>query len=157
MSRPAAFLRDYFRILPALIITICSVRIYEYYFIAFKSFVSHAWYYELLGLLYDVWACLLYATVLLLPCLLLSLLSQKAARVLFHACNVLMIVIYLSLIVVYSERNTPFDHELFTRSLHESWLTTKQMMSSGLLIYLPFLAIPANISCYTMAFSKNAF
>jgi phosphoglycerol transferase MdoB-like AlkP superfamily enzyme len=140
MSRPAAFLRDYFRILPALIITICSVRTYEYYFIAFKSFVSHAWYYELLGLLYDVWACLLYATVLLLPCLLLSLLSQKVARVLFHACNVLMIVIYLSLIVVYSERNTPFDHELFTRSLHESWLTTKQMMSSGPLIYLPFLA-----------------
>jgi uncharacterized sulfatase len=43
------------------------------------------------------------------------------------------------LIIVFSERNIPFDHEFFTRSARESWLTTKQMMTSGFLLYLPFL------------------
>ena len=46
---------------------------------------------------------------------------------------------YLALIVVYSERNTPFDHEFFTRSLKESFLTSKQMMTSGFTLYIPFI------------------
>ena len=111
--RKSAFFQLYFRAVLALLLTVCMVRFYEYYFIAFKSFVNHAFYFELAGWVYDVWACLLYGIFFFIPFLLISLLSKKAAIALFHGINVLFIIIYLSLIVVFSERNTPFDHEIF--------------------------------------------
>jgi len=135
----AAFLQRYCLALLCLLLTVCSVRIYEYYLVAFKSFVHGAVWFELAGWAYDLWACLLYGLVLAVPCLLIALLNRRAAMVFFHACNTTIIIAYLSLIIVYSERNTPFDHELFTRSLSESWLTTKQMMTSGPLLYIPFI------------------
>ncbi len=135
----SAFLQLYFRAILALLVTICMVRFYEYYFIASKSFVNHAFYFELAGWVYDVWACLVYGIFFFIPFLLISLLSKKAAIILFHGVTILFIILYLSLILVFSERNTPYDHEIFTRSLHESWVTTKQMMTSGILLYVPFL------------------
>ena len=137
--KKSPFFQLYFRAILALLLTVCMVRFYEYYFIASKSFVNHAFYFELAGWVYDVWACLLYGILFFIPFLLISLLSKKAAIALFHGINVLFIILYLSLITVFSERNTPFDHEIFTRSLHESWITTKQMMTSGVLLYIPFL------------------
>ena len=137
--KPTAFLQEYFKVLIVLVITVCTIRFYEYFLVASKSFVNHAFYFELAGWLYDVWACLLYGIIFLLPYLLLSLINKKVATVVFHVLNVLLIVLYLALIVVFSERNTPFDHEIFTRSLKESWLTSKQMMTSGVLLYLPFV------------------
>lgn len=134
------FLQKYFRIILALAITVCLVRITEYFFIASRSFISHTYWFELAGWIYDIWACLIYSLVFLLPYFLLSLISTRFATLIFHVLNVLLIVAYLGLIVVFSERNTPFDHEMFTRSLHESWLTTRQMMTSGIKFYLPFVA-----------------
>ncbi len=136
--KSAAFLQGYIKTILALAITVCTIRFYEYFLVASKSFVSHAFYFELAGWLYDFWACLLYGVIFLLPLFLVSLINKKAARVVFHVLNVLVIIMYLSLLVVFSERNTPFDHEIFTRSLKESWLTAKQMMTSGVLLYLPF-------------------
>jgi len=136
--KSATFLQEYTKTILALAITVCTIRFYEYFLVASKSFVSHAFYFELVGWLYDVWACLLYAVIFLLPLFLISLISKKVAMVVFHVLNVLVIIMYLSLLVVFSERNTPFDHEIFTRSLKESWLTAKQMMTSGILLYLPF-------------------
>jgi uncharacterized sulfatase len=141
MPKMLACLRDYVRILPALVIAVCSVRIYEYYLVAFKSFVPHAWVYELAGLAFDIWACLLYAVLVFIPFILIWLLSRKAARIFFHVINLLAIIAYVSLIVVYSERNTPFDHEFFTRSFRDSWLTTKQMMTNGVGVYMPFVFV----------------
>jgi len=136
--KSAAFLQGYIKTILALAITVCTIRFYEYFLVASKSFVSHAFYFELAGWLYDVWACLMYGVIFLLPLFLVSLINKKAATVVFHVLNVLVIIMYLSLLVVFSERNTPFDHEIFTRSLKESWLTAKQMMTSGVLLYLPF-------------------
>lgn len=137
--RPAVYLQDYFRALLALVVTVCSVRFYEYFFIAAKSFVSHAYTYELAGLFYDVWACLLYGIFLCLAFCLLRLAGRRIAVIVMHGLNVLAITAYVSLIVIFSERNTPFDHEIFTRSAAESWLTTKQMMTSGVMVYMPFI------------------
>ena len=53
--------------------------------------------------------------------------------------NVLLIILYLALLVVFSERTRPFDHEFFTRNAADSWVTTRQMMTSGFRPYLPFL------------------
>jgi phosphoglycerol transferase MdoB-like AlkP superfamily enzyme len=138
-AKTIAYLQDYARAMLALVVTACSVRVYEYFAIARKSFVNHAFYFELAGWVYDIWTCLLYGLVLLLPYLLLRWINKRLAIITVHVLNILMLIVYLSLIVVFSERNTPFDHEIFTRSLSESWLTAKQMMTSGVLLYLPFV------------------
>ncbi len=138
-TKNLSFIQVYLKAMVALVITICGIRFYEYFLVASKSFVKHAFYFELGGWFYDIWGCLLYAAIVLLPLLLIGWASNRAARIVLHTLNTLLIVLYIALIVVFSERNTPFDHEFFTRSLKESWMTSKQMMTSGPLLYLPFL------------------
>lgn len=137
-QRLKAIFIDFCRGIPALVLTVWAIRLFEYFLVAAKSFINHPILYELGGWIYDLWACLIYVSVHFIPFLLLSLLSKKAAKLFFHLLNVLVLVIYLALIIVFSERNIPFDHEMFTRSFSESILTTKQMMTSGWLLYLPF-------------------
>jgi phosphoglycerol transferase MdoB-like AlkP superfamily enzyme len=143
--------RSYYRILIAFTITICLVRCYEYYAVANKSFVSNTLTYELLGLIYDVWACFVYSLVFALPFYLLSLINLKLAKTFFHILNTSLIVSYICLIIVFSERNNPFDHEFFTRKAFDTWTTTKQMMTSGFYIYVPFLLY---IPLYFVLYSK---
>ena len=142
--------RNFTHISIAFILTIIPVRIYEYIFIASELFVNNSFQYELAGILYDIWNCLIYSCIFLLPYFLFSLISKKLSNVVYHIINVVLIVMYIALIVVYSERNTPFDHEFFTRSTKESWLTTKQMMTSGFTLYIPFILY---ISIYFTAYS----
>ena len=157
-AKLSVLLCEYCKAILALVITGCLVRFYEFFLIASKSFVNKAIYFELAGWVYDVWACLLYSVIFLLPYLLLGLLNKNAARLIFHVLNVLVIIMYLSLIIVFSERNTPFDHEIFTRSLRDSWLTSKQMMTSGVLLYLPFVIyITLYFLFYHTIFNKIIF
>lgn len=138
-SRITALFNNYCKVIPALVITVCSIRLYEYYLVASKSFIDRSYVYELWGWMYDVWACLVYAALLFIPFLLLGFIGRKVSMFFYHFMNVLVLVTYLSLIIVFSERNTPFDHEIFTRSLKETILTSKQMMTSGILVFLPFV------------------
>ena len=131
--------RNFVQISIAFILTTILVRVYEYIFIASKLFVNNSFRFELAGIVYDIWTCLIIITLILIPYYLLSLLSRKVSNIFFHILNVVFLVMYMALIVVYSERNTPFDHEFFTRSARESWLTSKQMMTSGFTLYLPFI------------------
>jgi phosphoglycerol transferase MdoB-like AlkP superfamily enzyme len=133
------FLSKYFKIIIAFTITVCLVRVFEYVSVANKSFVARTYAYELLGLVYDVWACLLYAVIFFLPYYLLSLINKKVTAFIFHLLNFLLLVCYICLIIVFSERNNPFDHEFFTRKSFDTWTTTKQMMTSGFYLYIPFL------------------
>jgi phosphoglycerol transferase MdoB-like AlkP superfamily enzyme len=133
------FFKQYLNITIAFIITICLIRVYEYFFIAAHLFVNHPFLFEISGWLYDVWFCLIYTTVALAPAMLLALIHKKAGLVFAHALNVIAIIMYVSLLIVFSERNVPFDHEFFTRSSKDSWLTTKQMMTSGFKLYIPFI------------------
>lgn len=139
LSRITAFLPTYYRVWLAFTVTFCLVRLYEYCLLAAKFFVPHPYTYELSGLLYDVWAACIIGILLLLPYLLLSLINQRFAKAVLQIVHVLLLMMYIALIITFSERNTPFDHEFFTRSSHESWLTTKQMMTSGITVYLPFV------------------
>ena len=132
-------LKNYISISTALIITVLLVRIYEYIFVAKKLFINYSFQFEIAGLLYDLWTCSIFLCIFLIPYYMCSLISNRFSKVLFHVFNVLFIIVYLSLIIVYSERNTPFDHEFFTRSLKESWTTSKQMLTGGLYVYLPFI------------------
>ncbi len=132
-------LQSWTRIAVCFIITVCSVRLYEYFTVASKYFINNSYRYEVTGLLYDVWACLIYCFIFFLLYLLLSLLSKKVAGFSFHVLNVLLLIIYISLIIVFSERTHPFDHEFFTRKAADSWTTTKQMIASGFPAFIPFL------------------
>ena len=101
--------------------------------------MPHAYVYELLGWLYDIWVIGIYASIMTLPVYLVWRSNKKMGASFFHVFNALLIITYISLLIVFSERNTPFDHEIYTRSLAESWTTSKQMMSSGVLVLLPFI------------------
>jgi hypothetical protein len=133
------FYQPFFRIALALLYTLLLLRIFEYIAIASKSFTDHAYRYELLGLLYDVWLWLIYCAIVFFPLLLLARVKQKAADRLFHGLNILFIICYLALLITFSERNTPFDHELFTRNSKDTIDTVKQMLTGGMKPYIPFL------------------
>jgi lipoteichoic acid synthase len=155
LSKSIAFLQSWFRQVIAFIVTVCLVRIYEYIAIASKFFISNAYKYELAGLLYDVWACFIYSCIFLLPYLLLYLINKRLAGLVFHFVNVLFIILYLALLVVFSERTRPFDHEFFTRNAADSWLTSKQMLTSGFKLYIPFITyITLYFVLYYLVFKK---
>ena len=139
MPPATTFFRYYYRTLLCFIITICLVRVYEFYSVGSKSFVQHPLLFEFYGLLYDVWACFIYSFLFLLPYFLLWLVHKKLAAIIFHTVNVVLLICYISLIVVFSERTKPFDHEFFTRNAADTWVTAKQMMAGGFLVYIPFI------------------
>ncbi|MDP4261822.1 MAG: LTA synthase family protein [Bacteroidota bacterium] len=154
-SGTISFFRSYFRVLIAFVITVCLIRVFEYFTAASKYFISHAYQFELAGLLYDIWACFIYSSLFLLPYLLFYWINKRLAGFVFHFLNVLLIILYLALLVVFSERTRPYDHELFTRNWADSWLTTKQMLASGFRIYIPFTAyILLYFALYFLLFQK---
>src|SRR5256885_16337473 len=92
------FFRSYFRVWLAFVVTICLIRVFEYFTVASKYFISHAYRFELTGLLYDLWSCFIYSAILFLPWLFLYWLSHRVARFIFHFLNVLLIILYLALL-----------------------------------------------------------
>ena len=137
-SKFISFFQFYVKSVIALAISFCLIRVYEFITIAHKSFVQHAFAFELLGWLYDIWVVAIYAVFMLIPVFIVWISSKKIGLSLFHVLNAILIVTYISLLMVFSERNTPFDHEIYTRSFSESWTTSKQMMSNGIVVLLPF-------------------
>src|SRR5665647_1120154 len=93
-----SLLQSWFSMVIAFTVTVCFVRIYEYIAVASKFFIANAYQYELAGLLYDVWACLIYSCVLLFPSLLLYFINKRVAGFAFHFVNVLFIIMYLALL-----------------------------------------------------------
>ncbi len=139
MSNIKQFLQQYFRIAISFLITLLLVRVYEYFTVGIKSFTSHSYSFEFAGLFYDVWTWLIYCFIFLFLFLPICFINIRFAKTIFHAVNIILLILYISLIVVFSERNIPFDHEFFTRSIKDSFLTSKQMMTSGFLFYLPYI------------------
>jgi hypothetical protein len=132
------FLQQFMRVAFALLATLCLMRVFEYIVVASKSFTAHAYKYELAGLLYDVWLWFIYCGIAFAICWLVSKISIKAGIVLFHVLNVLFIISCLALLITFSQRNNPFDHELFTRNAKDTVETIKQMMSAGIKPYISF-------------------
>ena len=131
--------RAFFKISLSFLIAIVLVRVYEYHTIASKLFLSHSFLYELWGILYDIWFWGICCLPLFAIYWLLGRFNKKLADYFLQLIHLVILTMYLALIIVFTERNTPFDHEFFTRSFRESWLTTKQMMTSGIAVYLPFI------------------
>lgn len=140
LSNKNILLQQFFRLALSFLITVCTIRIYEYFTTASKLFVERSYRFELEGLLYDIWLWLIYCFVVFVPFLLLYTISKRLATIVLHSIHVLFIVCYLALIITFSERTIPFDHELFTRNIHDSIDTVKQMMTGNVSLYIPFIA-----------------
>jgi len=138
MKTKSDYIQQYIKLIISFMFAFCLIRVFEYSYIAHKSFISNSLLYELGGFFYDIWFCLIYSGILLVPVFLMSLFNQKIANVFVHIINCFVIFIYISLLYVFSERNTPFDHELFTRSFEESLATSKQMATSGYYVFIPY-------------------
>jgi phosphoglycerol transferase MdoB-like AlkP superfamily enzyme len=134
-----SFAQRFVRIAFALLITLCLMRVFEYIVVASKSFTAHAYRFELAGLLYDVWLWFIYCGISFLLCWLISRIKIRAGIILFHVLNVLFIISCLALIITFSQRNNPFDHELFTRNASDTIETIKQMAGAGVKPYLSFI------------------
>ncbi|MES2003717.1 MAG: LTA synthase family protein [Bacteroidota bacterium] len=115
------------------------LRVFEYVTVASKSFTRSSWRFELLGLVYDTWFWLIWCVILFLPLWLLHRSKEKAASIVFHVLNVLLLMCFLGLLITFSERNSPFDHELFTRNAKDTIDTVKQMLAGGIKPYIPFI------------------
>ena len=133
------FYQQFFRVSLALLGTILLLRIFEYVAIASKSFTENAYQYELLGIVYDVWLWFIFSGIVFIPLFWVARVSQKASDILFHTLNVLLLCSYIGLLITFSERSSPFDHELFTRNSKDTIDTVKQMLSGGMKPYIPFL------------------
>ena len=133
------FIQRFFAISLSLLATLFLLRGYEYFSAASKSFVSRAYRFEILGFLYDSLAWLIWCGLLFIPLWLIAKRSIKTAVIVQHIFNIFFILSLLGLLITFSERNTPFDHELFTRNSQDTIDTIKQMMGGGIKPYLPFL------------------
>lgn len=151
-------LQSWSAILLSFLITICLVRLYEYFTIASKYFLEHSYRYELTGVFYDAWAVLIYCFIFLPVYYLISVWNLKTAKITFHILNTIMIILYISLIIVFSERTRPFDHEFFTRKAADSWITARQMLSTGYMVLVPFaIYIAAYFLIYFFIIRKIKF
>lgn len=149
------FFQQFFRIALALLLTLFALRVFEYVAVASKSFAIQSYRFELAGVFYDLWLWLIYFGILYFPILLLYKLNKAAALIVFHLLNVLFIICSLGLLITFSERNTPFDHELFTRKSKDTIDTVKQMMGAGLKPYVPFIIyLPAYFILYKILTRK---
>ncbi|MDQ6608661.1 MAG: LTA synthase family protein [Bacteroidota bacterium] len=132
------FQQSFSRIAAAMLITICLVRVYEYVVIASRLFVEHPFKFELAGLFYDLWLWLIYSVVLLFFFWCFWLIHRRLASLFFHFVNVIFLLCYIALLITFSQRTTPFDHEFFTRNGADTMLTIKQMLTTGWIVFLPF-------------------
>lgn len=142
-------INSYLKLFFSFCISFTLVRVYEYIVIASKSFLPHSYLFEVWGAFYDLMACYIIGLVFLVPFLLISCIHQKAGNVFIKTIHVILIMVYIALIITFSERNIPFDHEFFTRSFRESLLTTQQMLTSGFYVYVPFIVF---VGLYFLAY-----
>lgn len=149
------FFQKYISVAVPFMLTIIGVRAFEYLIVAQKTIIEHAVLYELIGIFFDIWAVLIYYTFVLPLILVFYLFNQKMGVFVLHCLNFLLITVYISLIITYSERSNPFDHELFNRTFFELWSTTKQMITSGIIVFIPFvLYFVMYWFLYQLVFSK---
>ena len=130
---------SYTRVIVSFLIAVACVRVYEHHAVADRSLLSHPIWYELGGLVFDVWAVLIYGIIFAPIFLGIVALNKKTGLFILHAQNLVFLSAYISLIMTFSERNNPFDHELFNREAFEIWDTVKQMMLRGISVFLPFV------------------
>lgn len=126
MEKLKSSIQKFFQINASFLLCIFLLRIFENFSVAIRYFdIKQPYLFEFLGLVYDLWAVLIYSFALLLLFVPLYSLSKKTAEAFLHLANTSSLMFYFSFIVIFSERTAPFDHEFFTREASESIYTIK--------------------------------
>lgn len=148
--------QDFLRCQFALLLLIPLLRVFEYCAVAQRLFVAHPAGYEAIGLLYDTWLWAIWSVACFLPFWALHRLTPRLALPIQHLLNCALLIVLLALLLTFSQRNAPFDHEFFTRSTRESWETVKQMATTGWLVFLPFvICLPLYFGLYFYGLRKR--
>ncbi|MDP4207432.1 MAG: LTA synthase family protein [Bacteroidota bacterium] len=149
-------LADYFKITLPLLIVFYLLRFFEYFTSGIKLCFAH----NVLGVFlrsffFDTWTWLIYGLLLLVPFILIYLVSAKAGRIFMLVANGLAILGCYGLLVVFSERLVPFDHELFVRAPSESFSTMAEVATGRMHIMFPlFFYLPLYYVFYWFLFRK---
>jgi len=159
VNKIRGFLTDYFRITLPLLTVFILFRIFEFLTAGIKLTFGHGVILVLLKCIYfDISTWLIYSALLLLPFLLLCFLHKKTAQIFLHAINILVIFGFFGLLIVFSERLVPFDHELFVRHIRESFSTVVEVITGRYWIVLPIMLYLAfYVTVYRLVFSKIRF
>ena len=95
------------------------MRILEYYYLAYAVDLQlHPFATEAAGLLYDLRAFFVFAFVLFIPFLLISLLHRKIATILYIVFLCLLTLLQFSLIRYFAVNLVPLDEILYLSLIH---------------------------------------
>jgi phosphoglycerol transferase MdoB-like AlkP superfamily enzyme len=150
---------EYLKLTVPLLITFFLFRIFEYCSAGIKMSLAH----HLLivftrCLYYDIYTWLIYCAVLFLPFLFFWILHKKTGRFVLLMINVLIVAGFFGLLVVFSERLVPFDHEIFMRKSTESFSIVLQVFGGRLWIAFSFLLyVSMYLFFYRFVFFKYSF
>jgi phosphoglycerol transferase MdoB-like AlkP superfamily enzyme len=143
-------LKKYYSINLPLLFLFLGLRCFEYFLTAKKFFfIDCPLCLELKGLYYDLWTWIFYCLLLLVPFASIYIVKPRIAILWQHFLNILFILIYISLIITFSERSTPFDHEFFVREGGDTWETIVNLATgTPLLLLIPILFIAVYFLLY---------
>ncbi len=140
MNKTKDCLNDYFKIMFPLAITFYLLRVYEYFTSGIKLTYSHCFAQIIAKYLYfDTCTWLLYCALLFIPFLLVFTLNKKVGSYFLLTINTITIAVFFGLLVVFSERLVPFDHELFVRDASESFSIITNVVTGRFQVVFPVL------------------
>jgi len=133
-------LPDYFKVSIPILFVFYFLRIFEFFTSALKlDLKASLWILELKILALDTLFWLHLSAFLFIPFILCFFFSSRVAKWLLFAINSLIILIYFSLLVVFTERLSPFDHEVFMRTPSEAISTVTTEIGGKLIMVSPLV------------------
>ena len=138
MNKTKDCLRDYLKICLPLAVVFYLLRFYEYFTSGIKLATNHNFFVIIVKwLFFDTYTWLVYIAILFIPFLLLYLIHKNIGRYFLLIVNGLTILGFFGLLVVFSERLVPFDHELFVRKASESFSVVENTFTGRFLFISP--------------------
>lgn len=131
-------LPDFFKLSLPLLFVFYLLRLFEFFTSALKlELKQDLWLLELKACLYDTLFYLHLCAFLFFVYLLVYFLRAGFARILLLIINMFVVVVYFSLLIVFTERLAPFDHEVFMRAPAEAISTITTEIGGKLILISP--------------------
>jgi len=155
MDKTKNCLSDYLTVTIPLAIIFYLLRVFEYFTAGIKLAASTNFIIAIIRWFYfDTCTWLIYIALLFIPFLLFYIINRKAGRYFLLVINGLTIIGLFSLLIVFSERLVPFDHELFVRNGSESFTIIKNVVTGRFWINAPvILYLAGYYVLYAIVFS----
>jgi len=137
---------DFFKLTLPLLPVFYLLRLYEFVTAGVKlTMVTNYVWFELLAIIYTTWTWLLLCAIVVIPFILIFLLHKKSGIIFTKTICTIAIVLFFSIVVVFSERLVPFDHEIFMRAPADMILTVNANVVNN---FYKLFVLSAYISLY---------